>query len=239
MQAGSADAEDRSATFHVKHPEPYERLRSLWGELSPALGLPRWDHAAGGLSNYKDLLLRGSEQRGLLSASQRNETSIWEHILDSLQVLRLAETGGAGASLLDVGSGNGLPGIPLAIALQATEVRLLERSEAKLEFLEYAIATLGLRSTATIKAELESRDVDLGRFNSMTARAVGPGPVFRALKRVHDSERAPSCFAYATASSSAEWIELAKEAGYVVSARFDLKLPDKSLTRSYLKFTPQ
>jgi 16S rRNA (guanine(527)-N(7))-methyltransferase RsmG len=207
--------------------------------MSPSLGLTGWEHAAEGLSIYKDLLLQASDQRSLLSVSQRNETSIWEHILDSMQVLRLVETGGAGASLLDIGSGNGLPGIPLAIALQATEVRLLERSEAKLEFLEYAIATLGLRSTATIKAELESRDVDLGRFSSMTARAVGPGPVFRALKRINNHERAPSCFAYATAGSSAEWIELAKEAGYAVSARFDLKLPDKSLTRSYLKFTPQ
>jgi len=225
--------------FHVKQAEPDLRIQYLWEELRPSPGLAGWEQVSSDLSSYTELLLRAAEQRSLLSTSQRNESAIWEHILDSLQILRLLEATEPGCRVLDIGSGNGLPGIPLAISLPNTEVRLLERKETRLEFLEFAIGCLELRNTATIKGELESSAVDLTDFECITVRAVGPVPVFKALSRIHTSDRHPSCFAYATEASSVDWIKQAEESGYLLSARFALKLPEKSLARSYLKFTPQ
>ncbi len=75
------------------------------------------------------------------------------HILDSLNPLSAFDA--PPESALDVGSGGGLPGIPIAIAWPETRVVLLESRERKAGFLEQAVRLLGLRNVRVVCARLE------------------------------------------------------------------------------------
>jgi 16S rRNA (guanine527-N7)-methyltransferase len=77
------------------------------------------------------------------------------HLLDSLAVLPHLPMPAAG-SLADVGSGAGLPGIPLAIARRDWRVVLVEASQKKAAFLRQATIELGLRNTSVHEGRVES-----------------------------------------------------------------------------------
>lgn len=108
------------------------------------------------------LLLKWNAVQNLVS--RETESDIWHrHIIDSLQVLPLVRPGDRW--ILDLGSGGGLPAIPLAIALKATGRRctLVEPIGKKAAFLRTAIRELGL--------EAEVRNV---RIEQLDSRETGP-----------------------------------------------------------------
>jgi 16S rRNA (guanine527-N7)-methyltransferase len=77
--------------------------------------------------------------------------------------------------VLDVGSGGGVPGIPLAIARPDLHVTLLDATEKKVAFLRAVVAELGLANVDTVCGRAE--DVDLGAtFDVVLARAVAKLP---------------------------------------------------------------
>jgi 16S rRNA (guanine527-N7)-methyltransferase len=82
------------------------------------------------------------------------------------------------ATLLDLGSGGGLPGLVLAEALPATSVVLLDASQTRTDFLRRAVGRLGLADRVRVvtgSAELVGRDPDLrGSFDAVVARSFGP-----------------------------------------------------------------
>jgi 16S rRNA (guanine527-N7)-methyltransferase len=97
------------------------------------------------------------------------------HVLDSLAAVRLLRSFGVDR-FLDIGSGGGLPGIPLALALPATHALLVEPIGKKADFLRTAAAGIGARNrlevTAT-RAETLARDPrQRGQWPVVTARAV-------------------------------------------------------------------
>ncbi len=98
-----------------------------------------------------------------------------EHLLDSLTAVPLLAGIGA-TSMLDLGSGGGAPGIPLAIAVPASRVLLVESVGKKAAFLRAATAALGLDSRVGVAAErAEAIAVDgreRGRWQVVLARAV-------------------------------------------------------------------
>lgn len=98
------------------------------------------------------------------------------HVLDSLSPLSLFER--PPASALDIGSGAGFPGIPLAIAWPTTTVVLLESREKKAGFLERAVRELGLKNVRVVCARLEDEGGDwrVGPTESVFVRAVGDLP---------------------------------------------------------------
>jgi 16S rRNA (guanine527-N7)-methyltransferase len=140
------------------------------------------------LESFAALLLKWNAVQNLVS--RETEKSVWErHILDSLQLLPLighqAEpplpADEATLNVLDVGSGGGLPAIPLAIALKGTGARftLVEPISKKVSFLRTAIRELGL--TAKVHAgrieEIDSRETFPG---VITSRALADlGTLFR------------------------------------------------------------
>lgn len=83
----------------------------------------------------------------------------------------LAEFVPAGASVADVGSGAGLPGLVLAAARPDTSVTLIEPMERRCAWLEQERARLGLENVVVERARAE--DAAPGRFDVVTARAVG------------------------------------------------------------------
>ena len=104
-----------------------------------------------------------------------------KHFLDSLTVaLALGEAGdGAGRRLIDVGTGAGLPGLPLKIIMPALRLTLLEATAKKAKFLEHIIAVLGLGGVEVVvgRAEELARDARYReRFDFVLARAVAEMP---------------------------------------------------------------
>lgn len=101
------------------------------------------------------------------------EAVIDDHLADSLVALELDAVAGARRAL-DIGSGAGLPGLPLAIALPDTDFVLLESASRKVAFLERAVASCGISNAEVAHARAESWRDGLGRMDLVTARAVAP-----------------------------------------------------------------
>ena len=92
---------------------------------------------------------------------------VTRHILDSLAVIPFLTRG----SLLDVGSGAGLPGVPIAIARPGLDVTLLDANAKKLRFVRQAAAELGLDNVQVVQARMQ--EYQPGRsFDMVISRAV-------------------------------------------------------------------
>jgi 16S rRNA (guanine527-N7)-methyltransferase len=123
---------------------------------------------------YAKALMTGGIVRGLLGP--REAARIWDrHLLNSAV---LAELIPDGAQVIDVGSGAGLPGIPLALLRQECRVVLLEPLARRCVFLEEVVAELGLGERVTV---LRGRAPDIANVGGLpffadyaVARAVAP-----------------------------------------------------------------
>ncbi len=128
----------------------------------------------------------------LLDANQRfNLTGIsdpdlaWSrHVLDSLTLLPYLVAAEA-ATVIDVGSGGGLPGMVLAIAMPELHVTLLEATGKKANFLRDVVADLRLPNVNVVNDRAETigqdRELHRERYDVVTARAVGPMAVLLEL----------------------------------------------------------
>lgn len=115
---------------------------------------------------YADLLRAEAARQNLVAASTIH--NLWErHILDSAQLVRHEPH--AGASWVDIGAGAGLPGVVLA-ALVEGPVLLVEPRRLRAEFLQSAIAELGLANRVRVLGAKAERAA--GQFDVITARAV-------------------------------------------------------------------
>lgn len=119
------------------------------------------------LERWLDQLLA---TRGLTSISDR-ERARRVHVEDSLRAVPLLAS--VPGSIVDVGSGGGAPGIPLAAALPQREVTLLESNRRKAAFLERVAAEFPNVRVVWGRAE----EQDLERFGVAVAKALAPPPV--------------------------------------------------------------
>jgi 16S rRNA (guanine527-N7)-methyltransferase len=122
------------------------------------------------LVRYGDAVLEANRRFNLTGAKSAAEFA--PHILDSLTI-----AGEIHESLVDIGSGGGLPAIPLAI-VTGVPVTMVETTVKKARFLESMLADLGLAGEVIAeRAEVAGRDDRLrGRFMTGTARAVSSAP---------------------------------------------------------------
>ncbi len=127
------------------------------------------------LARFVDLLLEWNRRINLVS--RRDSENIWEsHILHSLSPLFMLDIP-SGVSILDLGSGGGFPGIPIAIMRGDVRVTLLDSIQKKVRVLEDIVAALGLSAVRVVggRAEDVGRDGGYaGSFDAVIARAVAP-----------------------------------------------------------------
>ncbi|HTX45664.1 MAG TPA: 16S rRNA (guanine(527)-N(7))-methyltransferase RsmG [Solirubrobacteraceae bacterium] len=98
------------------------------------------------------------------------EAAVDVHLADSLVALAL-EPALSARTILDIGSGAGFPGLPLAVARPDASVTLLESNGRKCEFLTRAIDAAGVENAHVVRARAEGFE---GAFDVVTARALAP-----------------------------------------------------------------
>lgn len=140
-----------------------ETLRQRLDAGLSALGVALDDAAIARLIDYVELLERWNAAYNLTAVRDPAEM-VTRHLLDSLAILPHV----AGATLADLGSGAGLPGIPLAIAAPEREILLVDSNGKKARFLREAVRKLALAKTRIAEARVENVE---GTFDCITARA--------------------------------------------------------------------
>lgn len=146
---------------------------------------------------FSALLRRWNEVHNL-TAIRRTDELLTHHLLDSLAVVPPVAALGPPAALLDVGSGGGLPGIPLAIALPATSVTLLDAVQKKCAFLTQVALELGLRNVLVVHQRVEDHCgqypaiisrafASLADFVRLTRHLLAPGGCWLAMKARPDA----------------------------------------------------
>lgn len=165
-----------------------------------------------------------------LTAVREPERMVSYHLLDSLAALPYF----TGSTVLDVGSGGGLPGIPLAIARPEVRVTLIDSIAKKTAFLLQAKAELGLANLSVVTGRVEDFrpetgfDVitsrafsDLREFVSLTRHLLNPGGRWLAMKGLYPHE------------------ELAQlPASVKVSANHELRVPGLDASRHLTVLEP-
>lgn len=146
------------------------------------LDFPLDQRARERFARYLELLIEWSPRAGLTSVTEPEAIQL-RHFGESLALLKLLREGGlaeAGTSVVDVGSGGGLPGVAMLIADPSLSVTLVESHERRCRFLELVVAELGFEDAKVVRARAEEagRDPELrASFDLAVARAVAPLPV--------------------------------------------------------------
>jgi len=134
-----------------------------------------WTGSPGGLSQHQLMLLERYEgllreqavPRKMIAAGDAGRLR-YRHVLDCLRGVELLEV--SDGSLLDIGSGAGLPGIVFAIACPVLEVTLVESRRSRAIFLRSAVASLELERVRVVHGRIEQQPIEV---DVCVARAFG------------------------------------------------------------------
>lgn len=134
------------------------------------------------LAAFLDRLLETNRSFNLTAITDA-ETAWHKHILDSLSLLPSLAASPALQAVVDVGSGGGLPALPLALALPERSFTLLEATGKKARFLAEVGRELGLNNVTVVhdRAESFGRGAGRARFDVATSRALSRMPVLLEL----------------------------------------------------------
>jgi 16S rRNA (guanine527-N7)-methyltransferase len=147
-----------------------ERIKLESGLVRLGLDVPV--DAVDSLLTYMELLKEWSGTYNLIAPKER-DFLLARHVLDSLSIAKWLQPG----SLLDVGTGAGLPGLPLAIIKPEMEVTLLDSAGKKIRFIRHVGRTLKMPNIRVLQQRVEA--LAQGQvFANITSRAFASLKVF-------------------------------------------------------------
>lgn len=144
-------------------------------------GLDKLEDKVALMARFADLVLRTNEELNLTRIVEPEEMAL-KNFLDSLSLLRLEWP--VELRCLDLGTGAGFPGVPLAIAQEKWQVTLLDSLKKRLTFLEAAATELELGNVRTFHARAEDAGRDgtqREQYDLVVSRAVAALPVLLEL----------------------------------------------------------
>ena len=125
------------------------------------------DESCAQLILFLELLLKWNKAYNLTAITDFDKMLTY-HLIDSLSIANYLK----GEKIIDVGSGAGLPGIPLAVYFPQKQFVLLDSVGKKTRFISQAARELKLQNVTVVKSRAEEYQTET-RFDTMTARAVG------------------------------------------------------------------
>lgn len=195
-----------------------------------AAGLNLSDAVQQKLLDYLALIQKWNKVHNLTAVRDPDEM-VTLHLLDSLAVLPFIQA----KTLLDVGSGAGLPGIPLAICLPELKVTVIDSSQKKASFMRQAKAELGIDNLEVLCGRVEEVRRD-EKFDVVISRAFSDLCLFVNLTK-HLCKAAGTWLAMKGVFPEAELKELAEKLHLMPSKTEVLKVPGLDAQR-HLVFLP-
>ena len=195
-----------------------------------AAGLNLSDAVQQKLLDYLALIQKWNKVHNLTAVRDPDEM-VTLHLLDSLAVLPFIQA----KTLLDVGSGAGLPGIPLAICLPELKVTVIDSSQKKASFMRQAKAELGINNLEVLCGRVEEVRRD-EKFDVVISRAFSDLCLFVNLTK-HLCKAAGTWLAMKGVFPEAELKELAEKLHLMPSKTEVLKVPGLDAQR-HLVFLP-
>lgn len=132
------------------------------------------------LASYMDFLIEYNKKVNLTAITAPEEIAV-KHFADSLVIADcLRKRASDKCSLIDIGSGAGFPGIPLAIVMPDLSVTMVDSVRKKTDFIAQAVQMLGLKNAKAVcgrAEELAALEEHRERYDFSTARAVASMPV--------------------------------------------------------------
>lgn len=147
-------------------------MNPLWTEIAARASVTLTDDQHARLSRYLDLLTAANERMNLTRITDRAAAEL-QHVADALTLLPHLPAGAV--RLADIGSGGGVPALPLAIARPDVKITLIESTKKKAVFLKEAAASLELPNVTILDTRAEDVGQDPAyreKFDVVTARAV-------------------------------------------------------------------
>ena len=143
----------------------FQEERQILTEGASQLGLTISQQKIEQLVNYLDLLLKWNKVHNL-TAIDNHSDGVKKHLLDSLSVLTFVKEG----TILDVGSGAGLPGIVIALMRDDVDVTSIDSVGKKCRFMEHAKLNLNLENFNVVNDRVEIYKTNQC-FNQIVSRA--------------------------------------------------------------------
>lgn len=197
------------------------------------MNVPLTEAQVGKLLDYLDLLQKWNKAYNLTAVRER-PAMLTQHLLDSLSIVPHLPPG----DLLDVGSGGGLPGIPLAILQPERSMTLVDTVGKKVAFLKQAAMTLGLKNLTPVSERIERWAPPVNHaagFALITARAYATLATLVGQTR-HLLAENGGWYAMKGVFPDAELAEL--PSGVAVKAVISLQVPDLGAERHLVVMVP-
>ncbi len=132
------------------------------------LEIPLSDRAVECLIRHAELLLKWSQAYNLTGIRNLHDIMV-KHVLDSLTITEYVQ----GPSIIDIGSGAGFPGIPIALAKPECQVTLLDSNSKKIRFLEHSVSQLQLENVEVVCDRIQEFAKRGRKFDTVVVRALG------------------------------------------------------------------